>query len=434
MITGSRRVSDYKQLMKELPTLRHVDPERVYINLPGERCPKYTVHVEKGAKVKLGEILGERDGGFFKQPIYSTVSGTVEGTTEKTDASGDKIECLVIKNDYQDTYHESITDRPDSVIADFKKKDFVEILKDKGLVGLGGAAFPSYIKLDTDKDIHTVVINAVECEPYLSSDYRLIKDQPEDIFKGLSYVMQAIEAARGVIAVKKTKRELIEVLEREQGRFADKDIRIAKLDDYYPQGWENATFEKAIGIKVDVGTLPMEKGILGFNVSTCAAIYEAVKHNLPVIKRHLTVNGDAVKFPQNIRARVGTSVKELIELCDGYRADAKAVEVILGGPMMGKSIPDDDAIVTQTTTSVLVFESTDHIEEPCVRCASCVYSCPVDIQPVSIMNAVKRNDEKAAQELRADRCIECGLCAYVCTSKIHVTDYVRKGKALTETK
>ncbi|MFP4078085.1 MAG: RnfABCDGE type electron transport complex subunit C [Candidatus Izemoplasmataceae bacterium] len=430
MISKAKKVSDYKQLTKELPTLRYVDPEHVYINLTTARCKEYELSVSKGDRVKLGEIIGERSGGFFKQPIYSTVSGYVQEKTTMIDSTGIEVECITIRNDFKDEYCSSIVDRPDSVIQKMTQQDFVDIVRDKALVGLGGSGFPSYVKLATDKDIHTVVINAVECEPYLSSDYRLIKDQPEDIFRGLEYIMQAVNAERGVIAIKKTKKELIEVLERELTRFKDKDIRIAKLKDYYPQGWENATFESAVGVKVPVGVLPMEYGILGFNVSTTASIYEAVKHNKPITKRHLTVNGDAVNFPQDILVRVGTSVQDLIKLSDGYTEDADEIEIVIGGPMMGISVPTDNVVVTPTTTSVLVLKSTDYKEEPCVRCGSCIYSCPVDIEPVSIMNAVKRGDVEAAENLDAMKCIECGLCAYVCTSKIHVTDYVREAKNL----
>ncbi len=430
MITKARKVADYKQLTKELPTLRYVDPERVYINLQSDRCKNYTIDVEKGDKVKLGQIMGERDGGFFKQPIYSTISGEVEGFTKKMHPSGIEVECVIIRNDFNDEYHENITDRPESVIEKMSKKEIVEVIRRTATVGLGGSGFPSYIKLDTDKDIHTVVINAVECEPYLSSDYRLIKDSPDEIFKGLKYIMQAVDAEKGVIAVKKTKTELIEVLEREIERYRNLNIRIAKLDDYYPQGWENETFKNALGIKIPAGTLPMEYGVLGFNVSTTSAIFEALKHNLPITKRHLTVNGDAINFPQNIRVRVGTCVKDLIKLSDGYKKDAKLIDLIVGGPMMGTSMPHDDVVVVPTTTSVLVFESQEFEEEPCVRCGSCIYSCPVEIQPVNIMNAFKRNDKKALEDLEVNKCIECGLCAYVCTSKIHLTDYMRKGKKL----
>ncbi len=430
MISKAKKVSDYKQLTKELPTLRYVDPEHVYINLTTGRCKEYELYVNKGDHVKLGQTIGERSGGFFKQPIYATVSGYVQDKTTMIHSTGIDTECITIRNDFKDDLCEDIVDRPDSVIANMTQQDFVDIIREKSVVGLGGSGFPSYIKLNTDKDIHTVVINAVECEPYLSSDYRLIKDRPEDIFRGLEYIMQALDAPSGVIAIKNTKQELIEVLERELTRFKDKDIRIAKLKDYYPQGWENATFENALGIKVPVGTLPMEYGIMGFNVSTTAWIYEAVKHNMPITERYLTVNGDAVKFPQDIRVRVGTSVQDLIKLSDGYEESLDKIEIVIGGPMMGTSVPTDNVVVTPTTTSVLVLKSVDYKEEPCVRCGSCVYSCPVEIEPVSIMNAVKRNDHEAAKNLMADTCIECGLCAYVCTSKIHVTDYVREGKKL----
>ncbi len=430
MISKARKVADYKQLTKELPTLRYVDPERVYINLQSDRCNKYTLDVKEGDHVKLGQIMGERDGGFFKQPIYASISGVVEGFEKKIHPTGIEVECVVIRNDFKDALHEDITDRPESVIDKMSKKEMVDVIKQTAIVGLGGSGFPSYIKLDTDMDIHTVVINAVECEPYLSSDYRLLKDSPDDVFKGLKYIMRAVDAKKGVIAVKKTKTELIEVLEREVERYKTLNIEIAKLDDYYPQGWENETFKNAIGIKIPPGTLPMEYGVLGFNVSTTAAIFEALKHNLPITKRHLTINGDAINFPQNIRVRVGTCIKDLIKLSDGYKESLEEVDLIVGGPMMGTSMPSDDVIVIPTTTSILVFESQTHHEEPCVRCGSCVYSCPVEIQPVNIMNAIKREDKKAIDNLEVGKCIECGLCAYVCTSKIHLTDYMRKGKKL----
>lgn len=430
MIGKAKKISDYKNLQKELPTLRFVDPDRVYINLDTSRCKSCGLWVNEGDYVKLGQIIGERQGGFFTQPVYSTVSGHVEGVVKKTDPKGEEKDFVVIRNDYKNTYDESITDRPDSVIDNMSKEEIIEVIKEKALVGLGGSGFPTYVKLGSNEDIHTIVINAVECEPYLSSDYRLIKDSPEQVIYGLKYLMQASGAKKGVIAVKKTKKELIEVLGNELHRFEDLDISIAKLGNYYPQGWEVEVFKNALGIKVPVGELPMKYGVLGFNVSTCQSVYEALKHNLPVIKRYVTVNGDAIKFPQSIRTRVGASIKELIRLSDGYTTDADKVEIIIGGPMMGSAVKTDDVIVTPLTTSVLVFKNTEYLEEPCVRCGSCVINCPVDIQPVQIMNAVKRNDKKAVKALEANKCIECGLCAYVCTSKIHVTDYVRKGKKL----
>ncbi len=309
--------------------------------------------------------------------------------------------------------------------------DMVEIIKDRGLVGLGGSGFPSYIKLATKDPIHTVVINAVECEPYLSSDYRLILEHPNRVIKGLQYFMQALGAKKAIIAIKTDKDPLYEVLTQVLNvRYPHCDINVAKLGNHYPQGWEIEVFRWALGLDIPSGVLPTKFGVIGFNVSTAVGMFDAIKHNLPVVKRHFTLTGDAIKFPQNYRLRVGTPVKDLIELSDGFKEDVEEGIFIVGGPMMGTSTVSDDVIVSKTTTSVIVLNNVEYKEEPCVRCSSCVYSCPTYIQPVQIMNAVKRNDKEALINLEAKKCIECGLCAYVCTSKIHVTDYVRKAKRM----
>lgn len=431
MIKKSRKVRDYKLLTKTLPTLRYLDPESVFIHLTNSRCKTYDLTVQKGDYVKIGEQIGVRHGGFFEQPIHSTVSGYVGEISKKLHRTGRKVDCVEIRNDFKDTYHESIVDRPDSVIEKLTQDDMVQILKEKSLVGLGGSGFPSYIKLATKDPIHTVVINAVECEPYLSSDYRLILEHPGRVLTGLKYIMQALGAKKGMIAIKQKNGPLAEVLNQVlKVRFPELNVEVVKLGNHYPQGWEIEMFKYALGLHIPHGVLPMKYGVIGFNVSTCVGVFDAIKHNLPVTKRHFTLTGDAVKFPQNIRVRVGTSVRELIKQCDGYKPGVDEVICVMGGPMMGTSTVTDDVIVSKTTTSVILLQNVDYKEEPCVRCSSCVYSCPVHIEPVQIMNAVKRNDKEQMKGLEAFKCIECGLCAYVCTSKIHVTDYVRKAKKL----
>ncbi len=429
MIKKSRKVRDYKLLTKTLPTLRYLSPDYVYIHLQNGRCKTYDLTVKEGDYVKLGEVIGVRHGGFFEQPIHSTVSGVIGKIGKKLHRTGRKVDCIEIRNDFKDTYHESVFDRPDSVIKELTQDDMVKILQEKSLVGLGGSGFPTYIKLATQDPIDTVFVNAVECEPYLSSDYRLILEHPSRVLTGLKYVMQALNARKGIIAIKKKNGPLAEVLNQVlRVRFPELNVEVVKLGNHYPQGWEIEMFRSALGINVPHGVLPMKYGVISFNVSTCVGVFDAIKHNLPVTKRHFTLTGDAVKFPQNIRVRVGTSVRELIEQCDGYKEDVKEVLVVMGGPMMGTSTVTDDVIVSKTTTSVILLNNIDYKEEPCVRCGSCVYSCPVYIEPVQIMNAVKRNDKEQMKGLEAYKCIECGLCAYVCTSKIHVTDYIRKAK------
>lgn len=431
MIKKSRKVRDYKELTKALPTLRYVEPEAVYIHLQNGRCKTYDLFVKVGDKVKLGEIIGIRHGGFFEQPIHSTISGTIGSVSKKLHRTGRKVDCVEIRNDFRETPHESVVDRPDSVIESLTQEEMVEIVKDRSLVGLGGSGFPTYIKLATKEKIDTVVINAVECEPYLNSDYRLILEHPQRVLAGLKYIMQALDCKKAVIAIKENKDSLYQVLTQVSSHlFRELDIEVKRLGNYYPQGWEIEMFKNALGIVIPHGELPMKYGVIGFNVSTAAGIFDAIKHNLPVTKRYFTLTGDAVKFPQNYRVKVGTSVQQLIALSDGYKEDFDEVLVVMGGPMMGVSSVSDDVIVSKTTTSVIILQNHDYKEEPCVRCGSCVYSCPTHLEPVQIMNAVKRNDKDAMKGLEAYKCIECGLCAYVCTSKIHVTDYVRKAKKL----
>jgi len=431
MIKKSRKVKDYKELTRALPTMRFLEPEAVYIHLQNGRCKTYDLLVKDGDHVKIGEVIGVRHGGFFEQPIYATISGIVGPVTKKLHRTGRKVDCVEIKNDFKETYDPSIVDRPDSVIEQLTQDEMVEILKEKSLVGLGGSGFPTYIKLATKEKIDTVVINAVECEPYLSSDYRLILEHPRRVIAGMKYIMQALNCTKGIIAIKSEKNPLYEVLTQViKGKFPDMDITVMKLGNHYPQGWEIEVFRWALGIDIPHGELPMKYGVIGFNVSTAAGLYDAIKHNLPVTKRYFTLTGDAINYPQNYRVKVGTSVKKLIELSDGFKPGLEEVIVIMGGPMMGVSTVSDDVIVSKTTTSVIVLQNTEYKEEPCVRCGSCVYSCPAHIEPVQIMNAVKRNDKDVLKGLEAYKCIECGLCTYVCTSKIHVTDYVRKAKQL----
>jgi electron transport complex protein RnfC len=431
MIKKSRKVRDYKELTKALPTLRYLSPNSVFIHLQNGRCKTYDLYVSEGDKVKLGEVIGVRHGGFFEQPIHSTVSGTVGKVSKKLHRTGRKVDCVEIINDFHDTYHESVIDRTDEVIADLSQDEMVEILREKSLVGLGGSGFPTFIKLGTKEKIDHVVVNAVECEPYLSSDYRLILEHPNRVLKGLTYIMQALNCKSGIIAIKSKNDPLYEVLTQViNHRFKDFDITVKRVGNHYPQGWEIEMFRYALGIEIPHGELPMKYGVIGFNVSTCAGVYDAIKHNLPVVKRYFTLTGDAIQYPQNYRVRVGTSVRDLIQLSDGYKEDVEEVNVVMGGPMMGVSTVNDDVIVSKTTTSVIVLKNTDYKEEPCVRCGSCVYSCPVHLEPVQVMNAVKRNDKTVVKGLDAHKCIECGLCAYVCTSKIHLTDYMRKAKRL----
>ncbi|MBN2267834.1 MAG: RnfABCDGE type electron transport complex subunit C [Acholeplasmataceae bacterium] len=427
MIAKTKCIPDGKKHLKELPILHYLDAEYLYYPVTSARCPEGETCVMGGQFVKVGEVIGTRKGAFFEQPMHATVSGEVVGYENHVDQSGKVVNCLIVKNDKKYEFHESIIDRTDEEIEALTKEEYVEIVKEAGLVGLGGSAFPSYIKLDSKDPIDVVIANGVECEPNLISDYGLMMTSPEMVIRGLMYAMKASGAKRGVIAIKKRYTELYERLSFKLKEFPNENIEVITVGNYYPQGWELAMIKKALNISIPQGELLSKYGVLNFNVSTLASIYMAVKKRLPVLERFITFSGDGI-HNKTFRARIGTLMTDLIELAGGYVDEDKPKVLILGGPMMGTNINRDDIVMTHTTTSLIVMNEEVLKEEPCVRCASCVYSCPVQIQPVQIMNAYKVRDKDALKMLEVSKCIECGLCSYVCPSKIHLTEYMRSGK------
>ena len=429
MIAKNRQIEDIRKLTKSLPSIRYVDPDYVYLPVENARCSKAEIYVKEGDSVKLGTVIGKRFGGFFEQNIHSTVSGEVVGFVKKFHRSGKMVNFVKIKNDKLDTYCDTIYTRTEEEIAKLTKEDICEIVKEASLVGLGGSSFPTYVKFQTQDPIHTILINGIECEPYLSSDHRLMMEFPDRVMRGIGYALQAFKAQKAIICIKQKWQDIFDVLDAVCQRYPHLPIEIARVGNFYPQGWEISMIKSALGIDIPSGVLPSKYGIMNFNVSTIVGLYKAVRYNMPVVKRHFTLTGDGIKFAQNFRVRVGTAIQELIDECGGYSNLDKDKIFILGGPMMGASLVRDDAVVTKTVTSLIVLNEEKLVEEPCVRCGSCVYSCPVHLQPVQIMNAYKAKDNDAIVKLNVMKCIECGLCSYSCTSKIKVTDYVRKAKA-----
>jgi Na+-translocating ferredoxin:NAD+ oxidoreductase subunit C len=427
MIAKTKNIPDGKKALKELPILHYLDADYVYYPVTSARCPEGETCVRGGQFVKVGEVVGTRKGAFFEQPMHATVSGEVVGYEKHIDQSGKVVDCLIVKNDKKYEFHESIVERSDEEIDALTKEEYIQIVKDAGLVGLGGSAFPSYIKLETKDTINVVIANGVECEPNLIADYSLMMNNPREIIKGLIYAMKASGAPKGIIAIKKKYKEIEERLKFALQEFTEYDIQVVKVGNYYPQGWELAMIKNALGIKIPQGELLSKYGVLNFNVSTLQSIYNAVKKRLPVLERLFTISGDGI-HNKNFRARIGTLVSDLIELAGGYKEEEKSKVMILGGPMMGTNILRDDIVMTHTTTSLIVMNEQVEKEEPCIHCASCVYSCPVEIQPVQIMNAYKVRDKETLKTLEVNKCIECGLCSFVCPSKIHLTEYMRSGK------
>ena len=428
MIAKTRHIKDTKNIVGILPAVRYVDPKYVYLALTNARCATGELYIKEGDHVNCSQVIGMRHGAFFDQPIFSTVSGTFVGLEKHYHRSGKLVDFIKIENDFKDTFDKSAVRRTPEEIAKLTKEDMTKIIKDCALVGLGGSSFPTYVKFQTDKKIDVILINAIECEPYITADHRLMLEHPYRVMDGIKYAMQAFNCKRALICIKSKYKDIKALYEQIIKEYEGSGIELCLVGNYYPQGWEVEMIKNATGIELKPGELPSNRGIINFNVSTIVGLYKAVKYNITVLKRYITVTGDGIKTPKNFRVRVGTSIQDLIPMCDGYKNPDKEKVFILGGPMMGASVPSDDCIITKTVTSIIVLDKTEYKEEPCVRCGSCVLSCPVHLEPVQIMNAVKSLDKARIKMLNPLRCIECGLCTYSCTSKIPVTDYVRRAK------
>ena len=432
MIAKTRYIEDTKNLTGVLPAIRYVDPKYIYLAVSNARCPTAEVFIKEGDHVNACQVIGMRHAAFFDQPIYSSCSGTFVGLEKHYHRNGKLLDFIKIENDFKGTLDPSCKERKPEEIAKLTKQEMTEIIKNCALVGLGGSSFPTYIKFQTEKPINMILVNGIECEPYITSDHRIMLEYPYRIINGLKYAMQAFNCKKALICIKGKYKDIAATYESILREFPDSGIELCKVKNYYPQGWEVAMIKEATGIQLNPGELPSNRGILNFNVSTLVGIYKAIKYNMPVIKRNITITGDGIMHPHNFRVLVGTSIKDLIPMCGGYKNPDKEKVFILGGPMMGASIPSDDAIISRTVTSIIVFDKASYKEEPCVRCGSCVLSCPVGLEPVQIMNAVKSLDKERIKALNPLKCIECGLCAYSCTSKIQVTDFVRRAKVFAK--
>lgn len=389
-------------------------PEYVYIPLVNGNDKDITILVKKGDYVYKGTHLGKRKGNI-KLPIISTVSGKVVDFVAKTYLDGTEVRCVMIENDFKEKCIDA------KIYEKIGKKEFLEILHDNGIIGLGGAGFPTYVKYDTDKKIKTLLVNAVECEPYINADYEMLKTHAEEILESIDMILEINNIDEAVIAIKKTNVELIRILNNFVGTYLK--IKIKEVPNLYPMGWERRLIEEVFNEKYD--KLPIEIGIVVNNVSTIYAIYKALKYNEPYTERIVTFAGDAFNKPQNVLVKIGTEVKEVIEKVIGYKENYE-INLIAGGPMMGESIAKDNLVISPSLNAVLLMENRKDKIAECLRCGKCIEVCPVGICPVLIKDNVD-NKEKL-KKLDIDKCISCGLCSYICPSKILVREYVKKAK------
>ena len=383
--------------------------------------------IEVGAQVKKGQKIADSSG-FVSAPIHASVSGTIKAIGPYDHPLGRPVTAITIESDGQDAWDESI--KPAGNIESLTPEDLRKIIREAGIVGLGGATFPAHVKLSPppEKKIDYVVINGAECEPYLTADHRVMLEMPEEIVYGLKVMIKALGAEKGVIGIEDNKADAIKVME--QAISGEDNLSVAHLHTKYPQGAEKMLIQVTTGRKVPSGGLPLDIGVVNHNVGTAVAITKAIREGKPLIERVVTVTGAGVNKPSNLLVRVGTLVSEVIEACGGLKENTR--KLITGGPMMGMAQPHANIPVIKGTSGILALTDEDvYISEssPCIRCAKCVDGCPVQLLPVSIAQASENGLFRKAEKLHAMDCFECGCCSYVCPSKIPLTQWIRIAKA-----
>lgn len=419
----------HKEITATLATVTLPLPGKVVIPLQqhiGAPCEPLA-HIAKGVRVTLGQIIGDSKG-FVSAPIHASVSGTVIEIGPYNHPLGRKVPAITIESDGLDEWDQSV--KPSGNLERMTPDEIRKVVRDAGIVGLGGATFPAHVKLSPPaaKPIDIVVINGAECEPYLTADHRVMIEKPEEIVFGLKVMMKALGAEVGVIGVEDNKPDAIKAMEHAVSEEAN--IRVASLHTKYPQGAEKMLIYVITGRKVPAGGLPLDVGVVNHNVGTAVAVTKAIREGKPLIERVLTVTGSGVNRPANLLVRVGTLVGDILDACGGLKDTTR--KLIIGGPMMGLAQPSQDVPVIKGTSGILALTEHDvGIDEssPCIGCARCVSVCPVQLLPTSIAKVAEHGLYSRAEKMHAADCFECGCCSFVCPSKIPLTQWIRIAKA-----
>ena len=404
-------------------------PKTVSILLGQHIGKTATPVVSRGDEVKVGTLIAKADG-FVSANIHSSVSGKVKKIETILDASGYQKPCITIQCDGEDTWEETI-DRTPEIVRDIKlsSEEIIQRIAECGIVGMGGATFPTNVKLMPPKDAtpECVIINGAECEPYLTADHRTLLERGEEVLIGLQILMKSVGVTKGYVAIENNKRDAIDKLTQLASSMPG--IEVVPMKVKYPQGGEKQLIDTVLKRRVASGKLPVTEGAIVQNVGTALAVYEAVQKHKPLVERVVTVTGKAVKNPCNLLVRIGTPLSELIETAGGMpRSTAKLVS---GGPMMGKAVYSDEIPVAKGTSGVLMLLEEDTKRRPmrnCIRCAKCVGACPMGLNPAFLMRDTVYKDWDALEANHVYDCIECGSCSFICPANRPLLDHIRMGK------
>ena len=398
-------------------------PLGMHIGAPATAC------VAKGDEVKVGTLIA-KSSGFVSANIYSSVAGKVTKIDSVFDASGYKKPAIIISVAEEDVWEESIDRSPELVReCSLDAKAIIDKINEAGIVGLGGATFPTHVKLSPPpgSKAEVLIINAVECEPYLTSDHQLMLEHGEEILVGCTILMKALSVDKCIIGVENNKPDAIKHLSGLCAQY--KGIEVMPLKVQYPQGGEKQLIDAVLSKQVKSGALPISTGAVVQNVGTIYAVYEAIQKNKPLLERVVTVTGKSLDKPANYLARIGTPLKTLIEASGGIPENTG--KIIGGGPMMGKALLSADLPVTRGTSGILLISQEESVRKPmraCIRCAKCVNVCPMGLNPTFLMVDTQQQDWERAERGHIVDCIECGSCSFTCPSNRPLLDFIRMGK------
>ena len=383
--------------------------------------------VQKGDRVKTGQKIAASDA-FVSAPIHSPVTGTVKKIANHLHPMGTRVEMIQIERDKEGEEEWDLLERP----ADWKNASVDElrkVIQEAGLVGLGGAGFPTHVKLNPPKDkkIDAFVLNGVECEPYLTSDHRIMLEYTDEILEGMAILIKILGGPKGYIGIENNKPDAIEQMQKRVKELGY-DFEVCPLEVKYPQGAEKMLISAVLGRTIPAGKLPMDVGVVVNNVATAQSVKHAIVDGKPLIERVVTVSGDAIKEPRNLKARLGTQFKELVDASGGVTEDLK--EIFQGGPMMGISLYDFSAPIIKATGGVICNTKARGKEKAynCIKCNSCINVCPVFLLPTKIARFSEVGMVDEAGDIGLLSCIECGSCAFVCPSHIPLVQWIRVGK------
>ncbi len=424
--SGGVHPASNKQLTEHKPTVSAAIPKRAVIPLSQHIGAPTKPLVVIGQEVKKGEKIGETTG-FVSAPVHASISGKVVAIGSFPHTLGVDMPSVVIESDGKDDWTAGLKENPD--YSRLSPDELKKLVQDAGIVGMGGATFPTHVKLSPPKEkpIDIVILNGAECEPYLTSDHRLMLEKPNEIVQGLNILMKILSVKKGYVGIEANKPDAIEAMTKAAKDIAE--IKVWPVKVKYPQGAEKMLIKAIANRTVPAGGLPMDVGVVVQNVGTAEAIYEAVRYGKPLIERYVTVTGRGVKDPKNFLARIGTPFSQLIEEAGGLTDTA--AKVIAGGPMMGMSQYTLDVPVIKGTSGILVLPKSEVSTKsygPCIRCARCIDACPMKLQPSLIGIYIEKGHYEDAKGFNLMDCFECGSCTFVCPANRPMVQWVKKAK------